>query len=119
MSRFDRHTRFLIGHELLMGVIASGGDATRWQELDQIGAAALGLALAQTPFLRSVDDAVLPVGVGKILIEPIPRVAMSCRRPERLERHPQPRSWDFAVIDGVADRDCLGSPAHAAPAREA
>src|ERR1700678_3412361 len=100
-----------------MGIISRGCNAPRWHELDEVRAAELVLAHAQARLLRTVHNAVLPSGMGQALIKPIARIAVSCGRTERLERYPQPRARDPAVIDGVADRNRLVAAAHIARAR--
>ena len=105
VRRLDRHPHLLVRHQLLVGIVPGGGDATRRHELDHIGAPALVLAHAQPRLLGGVDDAVGPTGMAQAGIEPAARIPVARRRPQRFERDPQPRAGNFAGIDGIAHGD--------------
>ena len=109
---------FVVGHELLARVIARRCDAARRHHLDQVGAASPMFTDPDARLFGRVNQTSLPAGMRECGIEAVLRIAVPARGAQRLQRDPETRSWNLAVVDGVSHRDRFAAAADVARARE-
>ena len=106
MGGIDHRLDLLVGHQLMLGIVADRHDPARGHDLDEVGALALQPAHGDAGGFRAVDHIVADVrNVGKFDAQAVDRVAMAAGRAERRARHPQARAGDDGAVDRFLERD--------------